>query len=820
MALESRDRVTLPITGMTCAACVSHVTHALEEVPAVDSVSVSLASERATISLLEEGSSVGVIVHALEDAGYGVGTSRITLAVGEMTCAACVSHIESALTRVDGVVSASVNLASERAGVEYVPGLAAVSDLREAIESAGYSLIAIVGEEDDAATPRDLSKLRRKLAFSLSIAACIMALMFVPGAHGFLPFSLDYLLLALATPVQFWAGRQFYHGAWGALKSRTSNMNTLIAVGTSVAYFYSAAVALAASSFLPAAVGTGTFFDTSTAIIGLVLLGKYLEARAKERASSAIRELMSLQPRTANVIRGSEEAQIAIDEIRVGEVIVVRPGERIPVDGEVLHGISSVDESMLTGESSLVDKVSGSDVFGGTINSTGSFTYRVRKVGRDTMLASIVRLVEEAQASKAPVQRLADGVAAYFVPAVIGIAVLTFIFWLALGPSPSYLHATLTAVAVLIIACPCALGLATPAAIMVGTGKGAEFGILIRSAEALERAHKTQTVALDKTGTLTLGKPIVTDVQSDTIGVDDLLKLAASAEQNSEHPLGRAIAETAEERRLELTTVSEFRALPGFGVSTTMDDSTVLLGNPALMVSEGISMRRYEALANGISAKGNTPVFVARDGEVIGLISVADTIRTEAKSAVDGLKAEGIRVVMLTGDNRRTAEEVASRVGIVEVISEVLPGDKASEIEALQAEGEVVAMVGDGINDAPALAQADVSFAIGAGSDVAAEAADITIVGTDLQAISDSFRLSRATMRAIRQNLFWAFAYNVALIPVAAGILYPIFSGGVPETLVPLLGEYGFLNPILAAAAMAISSVTVLANSLRLKRFR
>ena len=822
MALETRERITLPITGMTCAACVSHVSNALERVPSVANVSVSLASEKATVDFHDGLAPSDDLFSALEDAGYGVATEQLSVAVGGMTCAACVSHIEGALEGVDGVLKVGVNLASERASVEYIPGIAGISDLRHAVEDAGYSLIGVVGDQDDVSTPRDVSVLRRKLAVSLGLAVVIMAMMFTPGLPGILPFGMDYLLLVLATPVQFWGGRQFYHGAWGALKHRTSNMNTLIAVGTSVAYFYSVVATIFGDSFfLGNNIETATFFDTSTAIIALVLLGKYMEARAKERASSAIRNLMSLQPQTANVIRDGEEQQVAIDDIRVGDSVFVRPGERLPVDGEVIEGFSSVDESMLTGESVPVDKAEGSEVIGGTINSTGSFIYRVSRVGRDTVLSHIVRLVEEAQASKAPVQRLADTISAYFVPAVIGVAALTFTFWLAFGPEPSYLHAILTSVSVLIIACPCALGLATPAAIMVGTGKGAEFGVLIRSAEALERAHKVHTLALDKTGTLTQGEPSLVEVISDDIDLDELLRIAASAEQGSEHPLGRAIAEAAEDRKLDLVAASDFRALPGFGVSVTLDDDPVLLGNLSLMQTNGVALNGYENRADEMAARGSTPIFVASSGKVVGLIALADTIRPEAKQAVGNIRNAGIEVVMLTGDNSRTADEVAKQVGIDQVISEVLPGDKASAIEALQDKGEVVAMVGDGINDAPALAQADVSFAIGAGSDVAAETADITIVGADLNSIPRAFRLSGSTMRAIRQNLFWAFAYNVALIPVAAGILYPFFSGGgVPDSLSPLLGEYGFLNPVLAAGAMAISSVTVLLNSLRLRRFK
>ena len=821
MTLDTRDRITIPITGMTCAACVSHVSTALEEVPAVADVSVNLASEKATIGLREASLCLDELRAAVEDAGYGIATGDVTLAVGGMTCAACVSHIEHALEGVEGVVSAGVNLASERASVEYIPGVAAISDMRHAVEDAGYSLIGVVGDQEDVSTPRDLTVLRRKLAISLAIAAAIMALMFAPGVHRLLPFGMDYLLLALATPVQFWGGRQFYQGAWGGLKHRTSNMNTLIAVGTSVAYFYSAVITLLGDISLPGGIGSETFFDTSTAIIALVLLGKFLEATAKQRASTAIRAMMSLRPDSAQVIRDGIEIQVGLDDLQVGDVVLVRPGERIPVDGRIVDGVSSVDESMLTGESVPVDKFPDSEVIGGTINTTGSFTYRVNKVGRDTMLARIISLVEEAQGSKAPVQRLADTVAAYFVPTVIGVAALTFVFWLAFGPSPSYLHATLTAVAVLIIACPCALGLATPAAIMVGTGKGAELGVLIRSAEALERAHKLDVMALDKTGTITMGKPSVAELLSERLTSNELLRLAASAERNSEHPLGRAIVESADAEDLPLADVGDFRALPGFGVSATLDGDEFLIGNLALMRSNQVRIGDYEARSIVMAGRGGTPVFVARSGEVIGLLAVADTIRPEARDAISRLRQDGIEVVMLTGDNRRTADEVARQVGIERVIAEVLPGDKASAIEELQREGKVVGMVGDGINDAPALAQADVSFAIGAGADVAAETADITLVGADLNGVSKAIRLSKATMRSIRQNLFWAFAYNVALIPVAAGVLYPVFSGnGVPDFLVPVLGEYGFLNPILAAAAMAISSVTVLANSLRLRRFK
>ncbi len=839
MPVNTEERMVVPITGMTCAACVSHVANAIEDLPGISDVSVSLASEKATLALDNGNVPLDALRYAVEDAGYGIATERITLVVGGMTCAACVAHIEAALTGVDGIADASVSLATERASVEYIPGVVAISDMRHAIEDAGYSLVTAASDaDDDPATPRALAVLRRKLVFSIIIAAAIMALMFIPSVRTALPFSLDYLLLVLATPVQFVGGSQFYRGAWGALKHRTTNMNTLIAVGTSVAYGYSAAVTLLSGTALldaaTASVGGAaahTFFDTSTAIIALVLLGKYLEARAKHRASGAIRALMSLQPDTAHVVRNGIETQAPIDELQVGDEVIVRPGERIPIDGVVLHGSSAVDESMLSGESIPVDKSPGSAVFAATLNTTGSFTFRASKVGRDTMLAQIIRLVEQAQASKAPVQRLADRISAYFVPAVIGVALLTFGFWLVLGPAPAYLHATLTAVAVLIIACPCALGLATPAAIMVGTGKGAEFGILIRSAETLERAHKLDTVALDKTGTLTVGKPSVVEVVSapaaDADGLhaptepNEVLRLAASAEQSSEHPIGRAIADAAADRALLIDTHQGFTALPGFGVSAVVGSRRLLVGNLTLMRHHDVRLDRCDEIADAMAERGNTPVFVAADGDAVGVVAVADTIRPEAKDSVRRLMQSGLDVVMLSGDNQRVADAIAAQVGIRSVIAGVIPQEKAEHIAALQRQGKVVGMVGDGINDTPALAQADVGFAIGAGADVAMEAADITLVRSDLNAVDTAIRLSRATMRSIRQNLFWAFAYNVALIPVAAGVLYPVFAaGGVPDALTPILGEHGFLNPILAAAAMAISSVTVLTNSLRLRRFR
>ena len=757
----------------------------------------------------------GEAIAAAPAEGRGSGPERVTLTIGGMTCASCVVHVERALRSVEGVSAASVNLASERATVEYVPGAVGIGDMRHAVEDAGYSVEGAAGDEyNEPPTVRELGALRRKFVFSLAVAAAIMAMMA-------LSLKVDLLFLALATPVQFWAGKQFYVGAWGALKHRTSNMNTLIAVGTSVAYLYSAAVTLFGGASVFEGEASHTYFDTSTAIIGLVLLGRYLEARAKSRASNAIRTLMGLQPSTARVVRDGSDVDVPSGDVLPEDLVLVRPGERVAVDGRVIEGSSWVDESMLTGESTPVEKSAGARVFGATLNTTGSFTFRATGVGKETVLSQIVRLVEEAQGSKAPVQRMADVVASYFVPVVIVAAAGAFGFWYLFGPSPAHVYAMLTAVAVLIIACPCALGLATPTAIMVGTGKGAELGILIRSAEALERAHKVQVVVLDKTGTLTTGEPAVTDIVTSGIGQDELLRLAASAERHSEHPIAQAIVAAARDRSQELSEAEDFRALPGYGVRARSDGTELVVGNLALARQQGLRLVGLSERAAELSSQGKTVAFVSAGGEVKGLVAVADTVRLGATDAVSALRRMGLEVVMLTGDNRTTAEAVAKELGIGVVVAEVLPADKADRVKAMQREGKTVAMVGDGINDAPALAQADIGAAVGTGTDVAMEAADVTLVGGDIRAVATAIALSRATMRTIRQNLFWAFAYNVALIPVAAGVLYPIFSSsGVPDALSPLLGELGFLNPMLAAAAMAISSVTVVTNSLRLKRFR
>ncbi len=749
----------------------------------------------------------------------GPGADKVTLSIGGMTCAACVHHVESALARVEGVSGTSVNLATERATVEYLPTIAGVADFREAVSDAGYSLLGVAADGAEPAIARDLRELKWKAGLSLATAAAIMAVMAAAPFRDALPFDADLLFMALATPVQLWAGGLFYLGAWRALRGRTSNMNTLIAVGTSAAYGYSVYATLFGGAAVFGESGAETYFDTSTAIIGLVLLGRYLEARAKGRASSAIRALAGLGAKTARVVRDGIESDLPAEDVLVGDIVLVRPGEKVAADGEVVDGASWIDESMLTGESLPVEKSTGAKVFGGTMNGSGSFTFRATGVGKDTVLSHIVRLVEDAQGSRAPIQRLADVVASYFVPVVIGVAALVFVVWLILGPPPSYIYAIMTAVAVLIIACPCALGLATPTAIMVGIGKGAESGILIRDAEALETAHKVQVVLLDKTGTITEGRPSVTDVVADGIGEDDLLRLAASVERVSEHPVGEAVVRAAGERGLDIVGVTGFQSMPGYGLEAVVAGTPVLVGSRALLEQRGVELNGLGGPADALSRQGKSLAFVAVDGAARGVIGVADTLRPGATEAVEAIRALGVDVIMLTGDNPAAAHAIAREAGIDEVIAGVLPAEKAEHAAALRRSGKAVAVVGDGINDSPALAEADLGIAVGTGTDVAIETAGITLVSGDVRGVASAIALSRATMRTIRQNLFWAFAYNVALIPIAAGVLYPLFSGGVPDALGPVFGEFGFLNPILAAGAMAISSVTVVSNSLRLRAF-
>ncbi len=814
MSEEGRRRVAVPVTGMTCAACVRRVEKALSKVEGVSGASVNLATETATV---EHGPGVkpGDLVSAVEGAGYGAETEKTTLGVTGMTCAACVRRVEKTLSKVSGVLRADVNLATEKATIERLPGEASFGELRRAVEGAGYGVEQPAEEKGEEGRPDARERPYAELKVRFLVAAVLTGLILLgslPMMLGVMsPFSgrwLDLVLLALATPVQFWAGWRFYRGAWGALRHGTADMNTLVAVGTSAAYLYSAFVVLAPGLFA-GAVGdrADVYFDTSALIITLILLGRLLEARARGRTNEAIKRLAGLRAKTARVLRDGREVDVPVGEVRVGDVFVVRPGEKVPVDGVVVGGESAVDEAAISGESMPVVKGVGDEVIGATVNGTGSFRARATAVGEETALAQIMRLVEEAQGSKAPIQRLADRISGVFVPVVMALAAATFLVWLFVGPEPAFTHALLNFVAVLIIACPCAMGLATPTSIMVGTGKGAERGILVKGGEALEGAHRLTTVVLDKTGTLTRGQPRLTDVvASDGLAEDELLRLAASAEKASEHPLGEAIVRAAEERGVALEEPEGFDAPTGRGVRAEVGGRQVLVGNRALMEEYGVSEDGISPRFEELSLAGKTPVLVAVDGRPAGLVAVADTVREEAREAVDSLKGMGLGVVMLTGDNERTARAVARELGIERVRAGVLPGEKEGEIRKLQEAGEVVAMVGDGINDAPALARADVGVAIGTGTDVAMEAADLTLVSGDVRGVSRAIKLSRATIRNIRQNLFWAFAYNVLLIPVAAGVLYPFF------------GEEGFLNPVLAAAAMALSSVTVVTNALRLRR--
>ena len=844
MAIKATHQLILVVEGMTCASCVAHVEEALVEVPGVTKVSVNLATERALVELDPDQVTPSELADALDDAGYGAGVDKVTLNIGGMTCASCVAHVEDALTEVPGVISASVNLATEQAVVRYLSGVATLKDFGDMVQDAGYSVEGVVGEVADEeadqerlARSREIKALARKVIIAGAVGVVVMTVMYVPlETLRLTSFQLNLILWALATPVQFWIGATFYQGAWAGLKRRTTNMNTLVALGTTVAYGYSTALTFFESYFADAHLvyansvfnhSTGTYFDTSVIVICLVLVGRLLEARAKGQTSSAIRKLLGLRPKTARVVRETGEVDISIDEVAPGDVLMVRPGERVAVDGEVVSGTSTVDESMLTGESLPVEKNEGSLVYGATINKSGSFRFRATKVGKDTIVSQIIRMVQEAQGSRVPIQRLVDKVASRFVPAVMGVAVATILGWIVWAPVPPELPiAILNFVTVLVIACPCALGLATPTAIMVGIGRGAERGILISNAEALERAHKIQVVVLDKTGTLTQGRPAVTDLVV-TAGrtEDEVLRFAASVERTSEHPLGEAIVAAAKERSLVLEEVTDFQALPGHGIQAQVNGTALTLGNLSLMQERRFSLNGLEAQAREFSRQGKTPMFAAMDGAVVCIIAVADMLRPEAREAVESMHQLGLEVVMLTGDNRRTAEAIASRVGIDRVSAEVLPDQKAEEIRLLQEEGKVVAMVGDGINDAPALAQADVGVAIGTGTDIAIATADVTLMRGDIRGVPEAISLSKSTIRTIKQNLFWAFGYNTLLIPIAAGLLYVLFFE-VLDSSVPagplryILGDFGFLNPVMAAAAMALSSVSVVTNSLRLRRFK
>jgi len=737
---------------------------------------------------------------------------RLTLPVRGMHCAACVGKVERALTSVPGVDEATVNLATEKATVTFDPTRTDVTRLQDAVARAGYELVepreAAGQTPDREQSAREETQRRARSKF---VVGAILSVPIVIGSmvEGFLwaPAWLrnPWLLWALATPVQFWVGFEFHAGFLRDLRHRTASMSTLVSIGTNAAYFFSLAVTLWPHVFMPA--GGMTYYETGAVVITLVVLGRWLEARARGRTSEAIRRLVSLAPRTARIVREGRELDVPTTEVGVGDLVRIRPGERIPVDGVVLEGASTIDESMLTGESLPVEKTAESRVVAGSVNQTGALLFRATHVGSETTLARIVRLVEDAQASRAPIQRLADRVAAVFVPIVLVVAGATCLAWLAFGPEPRLPMALTTAVAVLVIACPCAMGLATPTAIMVGTGKGAEHGVLIKSATALEVLHRVDTIVFDKTGTLTVGRPEVTDIVTvPGVGEDDALAVAAGAEQASEHPLGEAIVRLAKERGLALPPVGEFTAVPGQGIDAMAPDGRILLGNETMMNERGIDVSRLADRAIALQAQGKTVVFLAFAGRLLALIAVADVLKPDAAATIRRLREMGLAVAMLSGDNRRTAEAIAREAGIERVLAEVLPADKAGEIKRLQEGGHRVAMVGDGINDAPALTQADVGIVMGSGTDVAIEAADVTLMRSDVAGVVVALELSRRTIQIVKQNLGWAFGYNILLIPVAAGVLYPL--AGV------------LLSPILAGAAMAFSSVSVVTNSLRLKRWR
>jgi Cu+-exporting ATPase len=759
---------------------------------------------------------------ALESAPDAKRQQDATLPITGMTCANCALAVERSLKRTPGVADVSVNFATERATVRYDPSQVALPALAAAVEDAGYGVV-LAGEGDlvDAearARADEIEDQSRKfwtgVAFSAPLFVFSMARDFMLlGMWAHAPW-LNWVMLALATPVQLYVGSDYYVGAWKALRNRTANMDVLVALGSSVAYVYSVVVTIALTLGSTGA-GAHVYFETAALIITLIKLGKLLEVRAKGETGRAIRELMALTPATARVLRGGVETDVPVERVVVGDEVVVRPGERVPVDGVVVEGRSTIDESMLTGESMPIEKAPGDEVVGATMNRTGAFRFRATKVGADTALAQVVRLVQEAQGSKAPIQRLADRVSAVFVPAVVLIALATMAVWW-LWLDAGFTPALIRLVAVLVIACPCALGLATPTAVMVGTGRGAGMGVLFRSSEALETARKIDVIVLDKTGTITRGEPAVRRVVGVTGAGETedraLLRLAAAAERGSEHPLGHAIVREAERLRMDVPATSHFEAIPGKGVVAVVAGAPILVGTRALLEEWGVATSAQEVVASEMESEAMTPLWVARGGAVAGLIGVADTLKDGSADAVRSLRARGLEVVMLTGDNERVAERIAREVGIERVFAEVLPGDKSAVVERLQENGRrVVAMVGDGINDAPALAQADVGIALGTGTDVAMEAADVTLMSGDLRVVPEALSLSRATMKVIEQNLFWAFFYNVALIPVAAGAFYGL-------TFLPTMLRA--MHPVLAAAAMALSSVTVVANSLRLARMR
>ena len=808
----SDDKIMLPVSGMTCANCAMNIERAVKKLNGVSDVRVNFAAEQAAVSFDPARLEVKDVIAKISSSGYSVPTDKVEFPVTGMTCANCAGNIERALNKkVSGVVKASVNFASERAAVEYIPGIATLPDMITAIEAAGYGAISPeeISAEEDAEQKARQAEIRdqtRKFIVGVIFAFPLFALSMARD-FGFIgPWShaawVNWLFWALATPVQFYTGWDYYVNGLKSLKNKSANMDVLVAMGSSVAYFYSMALLI-----FPA-FGQHVYFETSAVIITLIKLGKMLESRTKGRTGGAIRKLIGLRPKTATIIKNNIEKEVPIARVQIDDTVLVRPGERIPVDGIVIEGTSAVDQSMLSGEPLPVDKRTGDKVVGGTINGEGLLRFRAQAIGKGTVLAQIIRLVQEAQGSKAPIQALADKVAAVFVPGIIVLAIIVFFIWW--GITGEFVPAMIRLVAVLVIACPCALGLATPTAIMAGTGKGAERGILFKNSEALEMATKLDTIVLDKTGTITIGKPAVVDIiplEPQCKTAKDLLKLGASVERGSEHPLGKAIVRHALSEKVPLSAPEEFKASGGLGVQARIDAEMVMVGKPDWFKALGIDIDLAADRIRQLQSQGKTVMLVARQNRLCGLIAVSDELKPDSSEAIQELHRQHLKVVMLTGDNLQTAQAIGKQVHIDDIFSEVKPDEKSSKVKELQDKGKRVGMVGDGINDAPALAQADVGLAIGTGTDVAIETADVILSSGSLTGVSRAIRLSRATMNTIRENLYWAFGYNLILIPVAAGILYPF------ESLPTLLRQ---LHPILAALAMAFSSVSVVTNSLRL----
>jgi len=813
------NSLEIPVQGMSCASCVGRVEKAIRSVDGVTAANVNLATERAHVSFAPDGADPQAVAEAIRAAGYEPTESHADLKIEGMTCASCVSRVEKALKRVPGVVEARVNLATERASVRYLGGAEMVGRLIEAVDATGYTAREIRQDADQtdrerAARDAEIAALRRSLALAailtLPVFVVEMGSHFIPAIHDWVMNTLGHrtswhLQFALTTLVLFGPGLRFFRKGVPALLRRAPDMNSLVVLGTSAAYAYSV-VATFLPGLLPAGMAN-VYYEAAAVIVTLILLGRFLEAKAKGRTSEAIKRLIGLAPKTARVIRNGEAQEIPLEQVRIGDMVQVRPGEKVPVDGEVVEGSSFVDESMITGEPVPVQKAQGAEVVGGTINRTGGFTFRATRIGADTVLAQIIRMVEQAQGSKLPIQAMVDRITAWFVPAVMAAAALTFLVWLVFGPEPAMTFALVNAVAVLIIACPCAMGLATPTSIMVGTGRAAELGVLFRQGEALQSLKEVGVVALDKTGTLTQGRPELTDfVTAEGFAEAETLRLVAAVEARSEHPIAEAIVAAAERRGITAPATDSFEAVPGFGVCATVEGRKVDVGADRFMQKLGLDAAVFAETATRLGSEGKSPLYAAIDGRLAAIVAVADPIKDSTPEAIAALHGLGLKVAMITGDNRRTAEAIARRIGIDEVVAEVLPEGKVEVVKRLRQAHGRIAFVGDGINDAPALAEADIGIAIGTGTDIAIESADVVLMSGDVRGVVNAIALSKATIRNIGENLFWAFAYNVVLIPVAAGALYP-----VNGTL---------LSPIVAAAAMALSSVFVVGNALRLRRFK